>query len=158
MSSIEIFAQSHYFLITIFSLGILLISCIYATAGQDKLFSPLWFLFIGFVLDFGANGAAYSGISAYTSGQNIEGYVFLELFLSLLAMIFFALSAIKLMVGSAFLSWIVVGLGLLGTIAVFLFVFIFPDGNAVNNMRQVFPLAGISCLAAGFWSQCGKEF
>ena len=37
MSSIEIFSQNQYFLITLLSLGILFFACIYATAGQDKL-------------------------------------------------------------------------------------------------------------------------
>ena len=158
MGSIEVFAQSQYFLITLLALGILFFASMYATAGQDKLFTPLWFLFIGLVLDFGANGAAYSGATAYAGGKDIDGYVFLELLLSLSAMIFLALAAIRLMVNGILLNWIVVGLGVLGILAVSLFVYIIPDGNVVNQMRQIFPLAGFACLAAGFWSQSNREF
>ena len=158
MGNIEIFSQYQNFLTTICSLGILLFACIYATSGQDKLFAPLWLLFIGFVLDFGAGGAAYRGSMAYAAGQSINGYVFLELSLLLLAMIFWALAAIKFMVNNLILNWVIIALGGLGILAVYLFVFSIPDGNAVNNMRQIFPLAGLGCLAVGFWSQSNQEF
>ena len=158
MGSIEIFAQSQYFLITLLALGIFLFAGIYATAGQDKLFAPIWFLFIGLVLDFGANGAAYGGASAYARGEDIDSYVFSELLLSLSAMIFLASSAIRFMVNGVLLNWIVIILGVLGALAVSLFVFIIPDGNVVNQMRQIFPLAGFACLAAGLWSQSNREF
>lgn len=157
MGSIEIFAQSHYFFITLFALGVLFFACIYATVGQDRLFAPLWLILIGVVLDFLANGIAYGGASAYTTGQNIDFYVFLELLLIMSAMILFALSAIRLVGGGALLNWGAVGLGLLGAITAFLFVFILPDGNVVNNMRQIFPLAGFACLAVGFGSQVGRD-
>ena len=56
MGSIELFGEYQYFLITLAALGILFFSSLYATAGQDNLFGPLWLLFIGVVLDFCANG------------------------------------------------------------------------------------------------------
>ena len=158
MGNIEIFAQSNYLFITFFALGILFFSCIYATMGQDKLFTPLWLIFISVVLDFLANGVAYGGASAYISGQNIDFYVFLELVLILASMLLCALAAINSVGGGARLNWGAAVLGALGTITAFLFVFIIPDGNVVNQMRQIFPLAGFSCLAVGFWSQAGKGF
>lgn len=158
MGNIEVFAQSQYFFTTLLALGILFFASIYATAGQDKLFVPLWLLFIGLVLDFGAGGAAYGSVSAYTEGKSIEGYVFLELLLSLSAMVFLAQSSLRFMVNGVLLNWVVVVLGILGVLAVSLFIFIIPNGDVVNQMRQIFPMAGFACLTAGFWSQSNNEF
>ena len=158
MGSIEVFAQSQYFFTTLLSLAVLFFAGIYATAGQDKLFAPLWFLFIGLVVDFGAAAAAYGSVSVYAEGKSIEGYVFLELLLSLSAMIFLALSAIRFMVNGVLLNWVVAGLWILGAMAASLFIFIIPNGDVVNQMRQIFPLAGFACLAAGLLSQSSKEF
>lgn len=158
MSSIEIFSQNQYFFITLLALGILFFACIYATAGQDNLFAPIWLIFAGFVLDFLANGAAYKSATLYAMGKSIDGYVFLELLLLLSAMIFWALAAIKSTISNVFLDWIIITLGALGALAVWLFIFVVPNGDVVNNMRQIFPLAGFACLAAGFWSQCNQEF
>lgn len=158
MGNIEIFSQYHHFLTTLLAMGILLFSSIYATAGQDKLFAPLWLMFIGLVLDFGANGAASGGAAAYAMGRDIDFYVLSELLLSLLAMLFMALASTRLMIRGISFAWVAFGLGLLGALAAFLFVFILPDGNIVNNMRQIFPLAGFASLAFGFWSQSGHEY
>lgn len=158
MGNIEIFSQYHHFLTTLLAMGILLFSSIYATAGQDKLFAPLWLMFIGLVLDFGANGAASGGAAAYAMGRDIDFYVLSELLLSLLAMLFMALASTRLMIRGISFVWVAFGLGLLGALAAFLFVFILPDGNIVNNMRQIFPLAGFASLAFGFWSQSGHEY
>ncbi len=158
MGNIEIFSQYHHFLATLLAMGILLFSSIYATAGQDKLFAPLWLMFIGLVLDFGANGAASGGAAAYAMGRDIDFYVLSELLLSLLSMLFMALASTRLMIRGISFAWVAFGLGLLGALAAFLFVFILPDGNIVNNMRQIFPLAGFASLAFGFWSQSGHEY
>ena len=158
MSSIEIFSQNQYFFITLLALGILFFACIYATAGQDKLFTPIWLIFAGFVLDFFASGAAHRSAALYAAGKSIDGYVFLELLLLLSAMIFWVLAAIKSAMSKVFLDWIIIALGVLGALAIWLFVFVIPDGNVVNNMRQIFPLAGFACLTAAFWSQCNQEF
>ncbi len=158
MGSIELFGEYQYFLITLAALGILFFSSLYATAGQDNLFGPLWLLFIGVVLDFCANGAAYRGVVAYAAGKSINGYVFTELLLLLLAMVFWALAAIRFIINNVFLTGTIVSLGVLGLLAIFLFIFIIPDGNVVNNMRQIFPLAGFACLSAGFWSRSSQEF
>ena len=158
MGSIEIFSQYHHFLTTLSALAILLFASVYATAGQDRLFTPLWLMFIGLVLDFGANGAAYGGASAYAHGRGIDFYVFGELLLLLSAMLLMVLSATRLMVRGVSVAWAVSAFGLLGLLASYLFVFILPDGNIVNNMRLIFPLAGFACLSAGFWSQSGREY
>lgn len=158
MGSIEIFSQYHYFLATLSALAVLFFAGIYATAGQDHLFVPLWLMFIGLVLDFGANGAAYGGAAAYAQGRDIDFYVFGELVLLLSAMMLMALSATRLMIRGVSVAWAALAIGLLGLLASYLFVFILPDGSVVNNMRQIFPLAGFACLAAGFWSQTGSEY
>ena len=37
-------------------------------------------------------------------------------------------------------------------------MFVVPDGGVVNNMRQIFPLAGFVCLAVVSWAQSRREF
>lgn len=156
MANIEIFAQNFHFIFSLISLSVLFFAIVYSTSGQDKLFVPLWFLFIGIVLDFGANGIASSSLDAYAQGQDIHIYVFAELFFSLFAMLFMVLSAIRFMISGVAVFWISLGLGGLGVAAVTLFVFWMPDGEMINNMRQMFPLIGIISLSLGFWTQFNK--
>ncbi len=158
MANIEIFAQNYQFVFSLIALGVLFLATIYSTAGQDKLFAPLWFLFIGIILDFGANGIASSALNAYARGQDIHFYVFAELLFSLVAMLFMVLAAIRFMISGAAVLWISAGLGGLGLAAVILFVFWIPDGEMINNMRVMFPLVGTVALSLGFWAQFNKPY
>ena len=158
MANIEVFAQNYHFIFSLISLGVLFFATIYATSGQDKLFAPLWFLFIGVVLDFGANGIAASALNAYAQGQDIHFYVFAELLFSLVAMLFMVLAAIRFMISGAAVIWISFGLGGLGLAAVVLFVFWVPDGEMINNMRLMFPVVGVISLSLGFWGQFNKPY
>lgn len=158
MGSVEIFSQYHQFVTTLAAMGILLFACMYATSGQDKLFAPLWLLFMGLVLDFGANAVASSGAVAYAAGRYIGYYVLAELLLSLAAMLFIVMAAAKFIIRGNVIAWVCLGLGILGILTEVLFVFVVPDGGVVNNMRQIFPLAGFVCLAVVSWAQSRREF
>lgn len=158
MGSIEVFSQYHQFLATLAALSILLFSCIYATSGQDRLFAPLWLLFIGLVADFGANAVASSGASAYVSGHNINIYVFCELLLSLVSMLFILLASVRFFMKGGTVLWVGLLLGIIGALTAFLFVYVTPNGNVVNNMRQIFPLAAFVCLTAVSFSLSKREY
>lgn len=158
MGSVEIFSQYHQFVTTLAAMGILLFACMYATSGQDKLFAPLWLLFMGLVWDFGANAVASSGAAAYAAGRYIGYYVLAELLLSLAAMLFIVMAAAKFIIRGNVIAWVCLGLGILGILTEVLFVFVVPDGGVVNNMRQIFPLAGFVCLAVVSWAQSRREF
>ena len=157
MGNIEVFNQNYIFLLTLASLGFLLFSCFYASNDSEKLFAPIWMLFIGFITEFCAEGVVARAADVYTQGLDIENYVFMELLLLLIAAIFMGMAATSLMVNSM-AGYIFAGtLGILGIIAVPLFVYILPDGNVVNGMRLIFPLAGFSCVAIGFGAKAGQE-
>ena len=152
MGNIEVFNQDSNFLITLFSLLLLLFTCFY-DSRREKLFAPVWLLFAGLVIEFCANGVAVQASDIYSSGGTIGFYVFTELALLLLAMIFMALAASQLLINNLPNYLVFIGLSVLGVICIGLFVFIIPDGTMVNKMRQIFPLAGFAYLAAGFWAQ-----
>ena len=89
MGNIEVFNQDSNFLITLFSLLLLIIACFY-DSRKEKLFAPIWLLFTGLLMEFFANGIATQASDIYISGGTIGIYVFIELSLLLLAMIFMA--------------------------------------------------------------------
>lgn len=158
MGNIEVFNQNYIFVLTLASLGFLLFSCFYASGDSDKLFAPMWMLFIGFAAEFGAEAIVAAATEVYAvQGGGVESYIFAELLLLLVSAIFMGMAATSLMVNNM-AGYIFAGaLGGLGSVAVILFVFIIPDGNIVNSMRFIFPLAGFACVAIGFWAKTGQE-
>lgn len=157
MGNIEVFNQNYIFILTLATLGFLLFSCFYASGDSDKLFAPMWMLFAGFAAEFGAEGIVAAAADVYAQGGSVESYVFAELLLLLLAAIFMGMAATSLLVNNL-AGYIFAGaLGGLGALAIALFVFIIPDGNIVNSMRGIFPLAGFACVAIGFWAKAGQE-
>ncbi len=157
MGNIEVFNQNYIFILTLATLGFLLFSCFYASGDSDKLFAPMWMLFIGFVAEFAAEGIVAAATEVYAQGGSVESYIFAELLLLLLAAIFMGMAATSIL-ATNLASYIFAGaIGALGAIAIALFVFIIPDGNIVNSMRYIFPLAGFACIAIGFWAKAGQE-
>ncbi|MBE6444964.1 MAG: diguanylate cyclase [Alphaproteobacteria bacterium] len=153
MGNIDIFSQQIYLFTTIFSLLTLFFSCLYATSQQEKFFAPLWLIFIGVIFDFGANAVAYFATNAYNSGESINFYVFWELSFSLFAMLFLVMASMHFLIAGGAYTWVNISLGVLGLLAIGLFVYWFPDGDIINNMRQIFPIAGSVCLSIGLWSE-----
>ena len=158
MSAIEVFSEQIYFLTTLAGFIIFFCSCIYSTRQQENLFTPLWLIFIGMLLDFVANRAAFLAVSAYSSGTSFGIYIFAELLFYLLSMLALLLSTIKFLSGGTAMSYIVCGIGGLGLITISLVIFLLPDGQFVNNMRQVFPIAGFISISLGLWLQLNKKY
>ncbi|MBS4774201.1 MAG: diguanylate cyclase [Proteobacteria bacterium] len=157
MGNIEVFNQNYIFVLTLVSLGFLLFSCFYASGDSDRLFAPMWMLFAGFAAEFGAEAIVAAATEVYAQGGGVESYIFAELLLLLVSAIFMGMAATSLMVNNM-AGYIFAGaLGALGVVAILLFVFIIPDGNIVNSMRFIFPLAGFACVALGFWAKAGQE-
>lgn len=156
MGNIDAFNQNSNFLITLFALGLLLFASFY-TGRSSKLFAPVWLFFTGLLIEFFANGLAAYAAEVYALGGSITLYVFVELLMLLAAMIFMALAASQLLIRNLPNNSVIAGVSLLGFIAVAVFVFISPDGDMVNNMRQIFPLAGFAYLAVSFWAQIGRR-
>lgn len=157
MESINIFTQDSYFAITLFTLGLLLFSTIFSSRA-DKIAAPLWLLFIGLAVEFVAGGVSAEVTNVYNEGGSITAYVFVELLLLLIAMIFMAMAASQLLIRSLPSSPVIVMVTVLGVVAIAFFLFISPDGEMVNSMRQIFPLAAFAYIALSFWAQTFQRF
>ena len=157
MGIIEIYSQQSFFWTTIIGLALLFFSSLYATYDREKIYGSIWFLFLALVLDFCAGRASYSAISAYTQGASISKYIFIEVSFLLLSMLCFINASIKFLRVDSVLLYIVGGIGALGFIAIALVIFLVPDGEFVNNMRQVFPLVGFLSISLGLWAQLNKK-
>lgn len=157
MESINIFTQDSYFAITLFTLGLLLFSTIFSSRA-DKIAAPLWLLFIGLAVEFVAGGVSAEVTNVYNEGGSITTYVFVELLLLLIAMIFMAMAASQLLIRSLPSSPVIVMVTVLGVVAIAFFLFISPDGEMVNSMRQIFPLAAFAYIALSFWAQTFQRF
>ena len=157
MSSVEIFSNSTNLLITLVALFVLMLSVWYS--GRDiKIGKGIRYLFIGLVLEFVGSWFGYQINEYYQLGVSINILVFLELFILLLAMMFLAMSASKLLVSSIPDAPVIGAITILGLVAIIYFCFIAQDGSMVAYMRQIFPLTGFAYISASFWSQSGHRF
>lgn len=158
MGVLEIYSQQTFLWATVAGLMLLLFSGIYATFNQEKTFASIWFLFAALVFDFLAGYASFAAVSAYTEGISINKYVFGEIFFLLLSMLCFINIAIKLLKVDSVVSFIVGSIGIIGFVSICLVIFLFPDGEFVNNMRQVFPMVGFLTVSLGLWAQINKQY
>lgn len=157
MGSIDIFNQNTNFMVSLFALALLFFATLYA-GRSGRLAAPLWLLFIGLLIDFLAGGEAAYTAEVYNRGGGITAFVFIELMLLLISMIFMALAASQMLINTLPSNWIVSTVTLLGLVTIAAFVFIIPDGNMVSSMRQIFPMAGFAYLAVSFWSKIRQPY
>lgn len=160
MGNYEIFAQASSLYATIFALGCLLTAGIYAL--RDKgLKLPISFLLCAFVVDFFALWIEALAVKQQTG--TVELWVLAEMLLFLLAMFFMSLSA------SAFISyntpkkswqayWPAWSLSGLGLVSIVLFTVIIQDGEIINKLRIILPLASFAYLALGLATRIKLPF
>lgn len=74
-------------------------------------------------------------------------------FLPAVSIVLLALAASEILIGNAPAMAYVTTATVFGLIAIIYFCFIYPDGDMINNMRKIFPIAGFAFLMASFWSQ-----
>lgn len=152
MENIALFSNSANLTMTIFTIVVLFFACLYAVQ-TDKIKASIWFLFIGLLIEFVAGAMESEILTIYNNGGHYEVWVFVQLMLLLIAMIFMALSASQLLIHNVPSSLIVIAITVAGLFFISFFVFISPDGLMVARMRQIFPLAGFAYLAVSLWSQ-----
>lgn len=157
MGSIDIFNQNTNFMISLFSLALLFFATVYA-GRSGRLAAPLWLLFVGLLIDFLASGEAAYTAEIYSRGGGIAAFVFIELMLLLISMIFMAMAASQMLINMLPNNWIITTVTILGLVTIAAFVLIIPDGNMVSSMRQIFPLAGFAYLAVSFWSKIRQPY
>ncbi len=155
MGSIEIFANDLYTDITLWGLVLLFFTAIYCSYNLN-LNRAIWYLFAGLVAEFLSSWYGYH-ISYNASAATISMLVAVELTFILISVVLLALSASEILTGKAPVAAYVIGGMVFGLAAIIFFCFISPDGDMINNMRKIFPIAGFAYLMASFWSQASAQ-
>ena len=153
MGSIDIFASSSNFIISLISLIILGITLIIVSQGKLAVKKPLLYIYIGLVLEFITVGINYQTNVLYQQGAEINTWVFLELALLLIAMLFFVIASLRIITNTLPEGIIVGSLGCIGGAAIFYFVFIMPNSYMVLDMQQIFTLTSFLLLSIAFASK-----
>lgn len=151
MGSIEIFSNNLYTGITIWGLILLFFISVYCSYGLN-LNKAIWFLFFGLIVELFGSWYGYH-ISYTPTSVPISILVSLELMFILISVVLLALSATEILTGNTPKFGYVLSGTLLGLAAIIFFCFIIPDGDMINNMRKIFPIAGFAYLMASFWLQ-----
>ncbi len=158
MGSLEIFSGLSNFVVSLTAVGLLFFACWYASR-DSRISNCIWFLFLGFTLEFIAVWISYQTMELYNAGTtSVSFWVFLELLLLLGSMVCLAVSASQLVTKNMMDLPVILALGILGLISIIYFVFISPDGNVINTIRQIFPIAGLTYMSISFWSQMGQRY
>lgn len=133
-------------------MALLLFVSIYSSFNLN-INKAVWYLFAGLTVEFLTSWYGYY-ISYYnTAGVSISILVAIELFFLLISIVLLALAASEILIGNAPAMAYVTTATVFGLIAIIYFCFIYPDGDMINNMRKIFPIAGFAFLMASFWSQ-----
>ncbi len=155
MGSIEIFANDLFTDITLWGLFLLFLTAIYCSYNLN-LNRAIWYLFAGLFVELIGSWYGYN-ISYNASAVTISMSVALELTFILISVVLLALAAAEILTGKAPVLAYAVGGMVLGMAAIIFFCFIYPDGEMINNMRKIFPIAGFAYLMASFWSQATAQ-
>lgn len=156
MGNFEVFSQSRFLSVTLFMLSILFLVTVYA-GRSAKIKSSLWLLSFALLFDFFATGVGHRIGIIYAGGGSFIGYIFVELTLYLLSMVLMALSASQFLIHGYPGKFVTVGVSSLGLFAIIFFLIVFPDGGMVENMRQIFPLAGFVYISISLWSEIRQK-
>ncbi len=159
MGNYEIFLQPLGSTATFFALFCLLFSG-FCVLKEKALKLPIIFLLSGFLFDFFAVWVEAKAVES--QNDSVALWVMFEMILFLFAMFFMSLAA------SAFVSpnskfslksyspaFLLGGLGL---VSVVLFTIIIPDGEIVNKLRIILPVASFIYLAVGFGAKLKSDF
>ena len=157
MGSTEIFASSGNFIISFVSLLILGITLLMISQGKLVVKKALLCVYLGLVLEFITVGISYKVNSLYTQGYSIDSWVFLELILVLIAMLFFAIASLRILVNNVPEAPVIGTLGGIGGVASIYFVYIYPNSYMIANMQQIFILTGFVFLSIAFASQLHRK-
>ena len=155
MGSIELFSNDLYVDITLWSLILLFFISIYCSFNLN-LNRAIWYLYSGLVMELIGSWYGYH-ISYSDSTIPISILVSIELTFTLISVVLLALAAAEILTSKAPVGSYVIGGMVFGWAAIIFFCFIYPDGDMINNMRKIFPLAGFAYLMASFFSQASVQ-
>ncbi|MDR1026691.1 MAG: sensor domain-containing diguanylate cyclase [Lactobacillus sp.] len=156
MTNLEVFNSGANLTFTIACLLVLMFSSIYSSKG-NKYGKGILYLFIGMMLDFIASWFGSNINELASVGVPVEILVFIELAILLISMVFLALAASQFLINNVPDVIIIAAILAIGISAILYFVMVNPDGDMVNNMRSIFPIAGLVYISASFWSQSSQS-
>ncbi len=152
MGNAALFDSSSVFGVTFLSFLFMICAGIYSSVGTKRSLG-IWLLFGGLALELLSTYFEWRSLKVYEKGGFVEGLMFLQLVLSLGAMILLAMAASQILIHNISDIKIILIFGAVGLLAIIYFLFISPDGHMVSNMMQIFPLTGFAYIAISFLSQ-----
>lgn len=157
MGNVEIFTSTGNLVISLLSLLILGITLLIVSQGKLNVKKALFCIYAGLVVEFIAVGINYKVNLLYAQGYTIDTWVFLELILVLISMLFFTLASLRILSNNVAEAPVIGALGGIGGVASVYFVYIYPNSYMIANMQQIFILTGFIFLSIAFASKLHRK-
>ena len=158
MGSFAIFNNGAYMIISLIALLILFLSCFFTEKGS-RIKLGIWLLFFAMVVDFAAGWIEAEAAIMYSAGSAYYTYMlYVELSLFLGEMLLLAVAASLILLNKIPSLMMIGGAAGFAVVCIVYFLFISQNGNAVFQMRYMFPMVGFAYLAASLWVKFNQRF
>lgn len=158
MGSFAIFNNGAYMIISLIALLILFLSCFFTEKGS-RIKLGIWLLFFAMVVDFAAGWIEAEAASMYSIGSAYYTYMlYAELSLFLGEMLLLAVAASLILLNKIPSLMMIGGAAGFAVVCIVYFLFISQNGNAVFQMRYIFPMVGFAYFAASLWAKFNQRF
>ena len=148
MGSFAIFNNGAYMIISLIALLILFLSCFFTEKGS-RIKLGIWLLFFAMVVDFAAGWIEAEAAIMYSIGSAYYTYMlYAELSLFLGEMLLLAVAASLILLNKIPSLMMIGGAAGFAVVCIVYFLFISQNGNAVFQMRYIFPMGGFAYFAA----------
>lgn len=152
MGNAALFDSSSAFGVTFLFFLFMVCAGIYSSLGPKRSLG-IWLLLGGLALELLSTYLGWRSLLVYQKGGFVEGLMFIQLVLSLGAMILLAMAASQILIHNISDIRVILIFGAVGLLAIIYFMFISPDGYMVSSMMQIFPITGFAYIAISFLSQ-----
>lgn len=158
MGSFAIFNNGGYMIINLVAMLLLFLSCFYTEKGS-RIKLGIWLLFLAMVTDFAAGWVEAETAIMYGQGSHYYTYMlYIELSLFLVEMLLLSVAASVILLNKIPSLMMIGGIAGFAIVCIVYFLFISQNGDAVFQMRYIFPMVGFIYLAAGFWSKLSQRY
>ena len=158
MGSFAIFNNGGYMIINLVAMLLLFLSCFYTEKGS-RIKLGIWLLFLAMVTDFAAGWVEAETAIMYAQGSHYYTYMlYIELSLFLVEMLLLSVAASVILLNKIPSLMMIGGIAGFAIVCIVYFLFISQNGDAVFQMRYIFPMVGFIYLAAGFWSKLSQRY
>lgn len=158
MGSFGIFNNGGYMIINLLALLLLFLSCFYTEKGS-RIKLGIWLLLLAMITDFAAGWIESEAAIMYAQGSKYYTYMlYAELSLFLAEMLLLSVAASLILLNKIPSFMIIGGVAGFAVVCIVYFLFISQNGDAVFQMRYIFPMVGFIYLAASFWSKLTQRY